>query len=147
MGKLQKAAVLQPERPAPSEKIMTHKIAAGLVCLLVFNLSVGNIFAQNDDKKTAKVKAHVTRLGIGRKARIDVKTYDGTEVVGWVSQRGENDFVVTDDFNDVKTIAYKDVKGFVGKELSTGQKIWIGVGIGFGVAIGLFVLGRLAASE
>src|SRR3954468_17875974 len=110
---------------------MSQKILVGMLCLLLFNLSVASISGQSDDKKAAKAKARITKLGIGRKARIDVKTLDGTEVVGWVSQRNETDFAVNDDFGDVKTIAYKDVKSFVGRDLSTGQKIWIGVGIGF----------------
>jgi hypothetical protein len=123
---------------------MIRKILAGIVCLLILNVSIASVFAQTDDKKADKVKTKITKLGIGRKARIDVKTQDGIEVVGWVSQRNETDFVVTDDFGDAKTIAYKDVKGFVGRDLSTGAKVLIGVGVGFAAALALFWLGTHA---
>jgi hypothetical protein len=121
------------------------KLLALTLAVLVLNLGlVATAHARTDAKKAAKVKEKITKLGIGRKARIDVKTNDGHEVVGWVSDRHEEDFVVTDDFNDVKTIRYEDVNKFVGKNLSTGQKLLIGFGVGFAAALGLIWLGMHA---
>lgn len=112
-----------------------------LLTILVLNLGLVSIAsAQSDAKKTAKVKEKITKLGIGRKARIDVKTNDSHEFVGWVSDRHEDDFVLTDDFNEVHTVRYDEVKKFVGKNLTTGQSIAIGVGIGVGALILLVLL-------
>src|SRR4051794_19659434 len=118
------------------------KLLALTLAILVLNLGlVGTAQAGTDAKKTAKVKEKITKLGIGRKARIDVKTNDGHEVVGWVSDRHDEDFVVTDDLNEVKTIRYEDVNKIVGKNLSTGQKILIGFGVGFAAALALIWIG------
>jgi hypothetical protein len=82
------------------------------------------------------VKLGVEKVGSGRDTRVEVKLRDKTRLKGYVSEIGENDFVVT----DVKTgasnkVAYADVKQIKGNNLSTGAKIAIGIGIGVGLTI------------
>src|SRR4051812_19141149 len=115
------------------------------LAILVLNLGLAaTASAQTDNKKAEKAKQKIAKLNIGRKSRLDVKTQDGHEIVGWLSDRHEDDFVVTDDFNDVKTIRYSEVDKFVGKDLSTGTKVWIGVGVGFAFALNLIWIGQHA---
>jgi len=119
------------------KKLLTLTLA---VLTLNLGLAAGAA-AQTDIKKAAKAKEKIAKLSIGRKSRLDVKTNDGHEIVGWLSDRHDDDFVITDDFNEVKTIRYTDVKNFVGKDLSTGAKVWIGIGVGFALALLLIWIG------
>jgi hypothetical protein len=84
-----------------------------------------------DTRRIAKVKAQVAKRGTGEKARITVKLRDKKEVKGYVSQAGEDDFVVADAKTGAKTtIAYRDIAQVKGKGFPLAAKIGIGVGIG-----------------
>jgi hypothetical protein len=118
------------------KKLLTMMIA----CLVVSAVSARPIAASSRAEKEArfagKVKLGVEKLGSGRDTRVEVKLRDKTRLKGYVSEIGNNEFVVT----DVKTgasnkIAYADVKQVKGNNLSTGAKIAIGIGIGVGLTI------------
>jgi hypothetical protein len=103
-------------------------------------------YASSQEKKAlehaAKVKAAVAKLGTGPNARIAIKLRDKTTVAGYVSQVGEESFVVTDlKTSATTTVPYLNVEQARGKGLSTGAKIAIGAGIGVGAffLIGLIV--------
>jgi len=87
------------------------------------------------DKKAAKIKAKVTKLGTGEKVKIRVKLYSGTAHQGYLSQTTDDSFVVVDKVGNPNTIKFTDVDSIGGNNLSTGAKIWIGVGIGAGAAV------------
>ena len=109
---------------------------AMLVALSVSLLHVGaqSAFAgsQRDDPgQTAKVKAQVAKRGVGEKARIKVELRDKKEVKGYVSQAGDDAFVVADAKTGASTtVSYRDVAEVKGKGLPLAAKIGIGVGIG-----------------
>ena len=107
-----------------------------LFALAVSLLHVGDrpVFAESqrdDPGQLAKVKAQVAKRGTGEKARITVELRDHKEVKGYVSQAGEDNFVVTDQKTGTKTtIPYRDVAQVKGKGLPLAAKIGIGGGVG-----------------
>jgi hypothetical protein len=118
------------------KKLLTIMIA----CLVVSAISVRPIAASSRAEKEArfagKVKLGVEKVGSGRDTRVEVKLRDKTRLKGYISEIGNNEFVVT----DIKTgasnkVAYADVKQIKGNNLSTGAKIAIGIGIGLGLTI------------
>jgi len=93
--------------------------------------------AEKDARPTAIIKADVAAFGIGREARVSVKLKQGKKLKGYVSQVGEDSFVITDSRTGSTTsIAYGDVAEIKrNKGLSTGKAILIGVGATFGVLL------------
>lgn len=82
-------------------------------------------------------KADVAAFGIGREARVSVKLRQGKKLKGYISQAGEDSFVITDSkTGSTNSIAYGDVAEIKrNKGLSTGKAILIGVGATFGVLL------------
>ena len=90
---------------------------------------------ENLAQHTQQVKAVISKLGVGKDARVDLRLRDKTEVKGYVYQVGDDDFVVRNSKTGADTtVAYRDVIEAKGKGLSKGAKIAIGVGIGVAVA-------------
>ena len=102
--------------------------------LLMTPMSV-NGQGEKDTRLTAIAKADVAAVGIGREARVSVKLRQGKKLKGYISQAGEDSFVVTDSKTGSATsIAYADVAEVQRqKGLSTGKAILIGVGATLGV--------------
>ena len=112
---------------------MFRKCLLLLLAVFLLYVVVDPVFAdsQRDEPRLAKVKAQVAKRGVGEKARIKLELRDKKEVKGYVSQAGEDDFVVADAKTGAKsTIAYRDVAQIKGKGLPLAAKIGIGVGIG-----------------
>jgi hypothetical protein len=117
-----------------------------LVGLLV-NL-VGLQFARassKEDKQAQaieKVKKGVARLGVGEKARVQVKLNDNTKLKGYIREAGPDSFVVVNSKTGVTTkVDYSQVQEVKGHDMSTGAKIAIVAGIaGAAVFVLLFVL-------
>ena len=117
-----------------------------LACLLVQMLSVQPATAKSKEEKqvqlTQKVKTEISKLGVGRDARVEVKLQDKTKLAGYISEAKDESFIITDPkTSGTTTVAYADVTQIKGHNLSTGAKIAIGVGIG--VAIVVIVLAIL----
>ena len=71
-----------------------------------------------------KIKAKIARLGVGKKARAQIKLQTGEKIKGYVRSAGENDFVLTDKKSGkTTTIAYSDVDEVKKPGLSQGTKI------------------------
>nr|MBA3320024.1 hypothetical protein [Pyrinomonadaceae bacterium] len=82
-----------------------------------------------------EIKARVIKRGTGERARVNVKLMDGTKLKGYISEAGEESFVLTDAKTKQTTkLAYTEVKEVKGRGLSRAAKIGIGVGIGVGAA-------------
>jgi len=80
----------------------------------------------------ADVRARVARLGVGEKARVEVRLSDGTKLKGFVSRAGEQSFAVTSkDTGFAREVAYADVadvrKRGGGPSGTTKALIWGGV--------------------
>ena len=95
-----------------------------------------------------EVKIKVAKLGTGSKAKATVWLTNGTKVKGYISQAGENDFVMRDRKTDVPTtVRYADVTKF---ERNNGHSTakWVGLGVGVGAgAFLLIVLASIAALD
>ncbi len=105
------------------------------VCVLTMLVSVQPAFALSTVKKDAQtpeqLKQRIVKFGVGEKARVTIKLKSGAKLKGYIYQAGEVDFIVRDMKTDSPTtVAYSDVEQIKGKNLSTGAKIAIGVGIG-----------------
>lgn len=123
---------------------MSKKILLLALTISLLHVGARPVFAASQDEKEtrriAKVKSEVAKRGVGEKARIKVKLRDKTELKGYVSRAGEDDFLLIAEKTSIKTpIAYRDVEQVKGKGLSTGAKIGIGVGI-FVLVIGVVIL-------
>ena len=122
-------------------------IKTGLTLLLIFSfftLQTSIIFAQTNqtkaEKKTAKVKEKIKKLGLGERVKVKVKLYNDNTYEGYVNDASEDNFVVVDKNGTSNSIKYSDVDSVGGKNLSTGTKIAIGAGVGVGIGILLAIL-------
>ena len=106
-----------------------------------------NLSAQTkQEKKAVKVEAKLKKLGTGEKAKVKVKLYNATTYQGYLSEANDEDFVVVDKGGNPNRLRYSDVDKIGGKNLSTGAKIAIGVGIGVGATI-LTILAIIASLD
>ena len=94
----------------------------------------GHVFArlQKDDASTVeKIKTKITRLGVGEKARAQIKLRNGQKIKGYVSNASEDNFSLTDrKSGQTTTIAYADVVDVKKPGMTKRTKIIIGVTIG-----------------
>ena len=89
-------------------------------------------------KGVIKIKTQVQQRGTGEKATVKIALRDKTEVKGYISQIDADSFQVTDKkTGKVSTVSYDSVDRVRGGGLSRGAKIAIWIGVGAGVAIGL----------
>ena len=73
----------------------------------------------------SKVKAGVAQLGTGKFAVVRVVLYDKTKYHGYITEIGEDSFVVADAKTGATApIAYPEVKGVKGSNFSTGAEVW-----------------------
>jgi len=105
-----------------------------LVGFLLNVTGVSSAHAGSKEEKEAsfaeKVKEGISKLGTGAEARIEVKLRDKTKLKGYVSEAGEDSFVIVDEKTGAtSTVTYPQVKQVKGNNLSKGAKIAIGVGV------------------
>ncbi|MBK9314133.1 MAG: hypothetical protein IPM55_07800 [Acidobacteria bacterium] len=124
-----------------------------LIGVLILSMSAAPMTpGKSKEEKAAefagKVKAGITRLGVGPDARVEVKLRDRTKLKGYVSQIGDESFVVADAKTGVTTeVQYPDVAKVKGNNLSTGATIAIAVGLAVGATILVLYLIHLAATD
>lgn len=122
-----------------------------VVGLVLGAISVRPVAASSNAEKevrfAGKVKTGIEKVGSGRDTRVEIKLRDKTRLKGYVSEIGDNEFVVTDAKTGASNkVAYANVAQIKGNNLSTGAKIAIGIGIGAGITI-LVVLLIIANSD
>src|SRR5262249_53500231 len=92
--------------------------------------------AEKEAQRVAKIKPALQKLGVGEKARVNVKLKDDTKLEGDVSEAGEESFAVTNpETGATTTLTYPQVGQVKGHNLSTGAKIGIGVGVAIAIAV------------
>lgn len=114
-----------------------------LCCLLLAAANSSFVSAQtnpgNNASSIAKIKAEVAKRGIYERQLVVVKKLDGTKLKGYISQKGDDSFTLTDSKTDQTTvIAYSDVAQV--KKATSGDKIALII-IGGAAAVGAIVLG------
>jgi hypothetical protein len=66
--------------------------------------------AAGDAQTVAQVRAKVAHIGVGEKARVEVKLRDNTKLKGYVSAAGADSFTIADAKTGTQqTVAYADV--------------------------------------
>ncbi len=85
--------------------------------------------AEKEARFVEKVKESVRTLGTGEEARVEVGLRGKTKLKGYISEAGENSFVVVDASGVSHTVAYPQVQKVKGNNLSTGARIAIGVAV------------------
>ena len=115
------------------------KSVSWLLSALLLLAPASQIFAacQKQAKQTPveKIKIQVARVGVGEKARATITTKDGAKIKGYVSQAGDDDFVMRDrKTSSPTTMRYADV---VKVERNQGHSIAkiVLISIGAGTAI------------
>jgi len=105
-----------------------------MVCVLSFALA--NLFylptaiatpgSNKEKRQVEKLKAGLRRLGTGPDARIKVKLKDKTEISGYISESGDESFVVVDSATGKSnTVAYPQVAQAKGNNLTSKEKLAI----------------------
>ena len=105
--------------------------------LVGFLLSVAGVSrayaGSREEKETrfaGKVKEGISKLGTGPDARIEVKLRDKTKLKGYVSEAGDDSFIIVDEkTNATSRVTYSQVKQVKGNNLSTAAEIALGIGI------------------
>jgi len=93
------------------------------------------------EKRTIKVKSSILKLGSGTDARTEIKLLDNRKVAGFIKEANDTQFVIENPKTGIaETLLYSQVKSVKGKNMSTGVKILIGVGIVVGVFLFISVL-------
>ena len=117
------------------ERKMIKKVLS--LVLVGFLLTVAGVrpaYAGSKEEKqirfAEKVKEGIGKLGTGAEARIEVKLRDKTKLKGYVSEAGEDSFVIVDEKTSAaSTVTYAQVKQVKGNNLSTAAEIALGIGV------------------
>ncbi len=126
---------------------MINRAAATIVvCLLAFTMIfqqsvLANSNSEKDASLAQKVKSGIVRLGVGQSSRVSLTLRDKTKVAGYISEIGDDSFIVANlESGGRTTVAYPDVVQVKGNNLSTRTKVIIGVAIAVGIAITLYIV-------
>lgn len=98
------------------------------------------VFAKAGGDSAEEVRTKVARLGVGEKARVEVRLRDGWKLEGYVRRAGAQTFDVTEDESGVTIeVAYADVaqirKRGGGASGTTKALIWGGAAAGAAVVL------------
>lgn len=115
------------------------------ISLLISSVGLRTAQAGSKEEKEArhaeKVKTNVAKLGVGESAVVEVTLRDKSKVKGYISRADSEAFTVANPkTSDATTIVYPNVKSIKGKNLSTGAKIAIGVGIAAAVIFAIWYI-------
>lgn len=124
---------------------MKKLLSLVLVALLTV-ISVQQTFAETKEEKfTGKVKTEIAKLGTGTDAAIKIKLKDGTKIKGYVTEVGENQFVVMNSkTGQAVSVPYSQVDQAKGNNLSTGAKIALYAALAVGLIV---IVGLIAGSQ
>ena len=113
-----------------------------LLLLLAVCQTAGAQQTGNQATSVEQIKISVTKLGVGEKARGTVTLNSGAKIMGYVSQAGDEDFVIRDrKTNAATTIRYADVaKVQADKGHSKAKHLGIGIGIGVGAFLAVLLI-------
>jgi hypothetical protein len=128
-------------------------IASVLVAALALNTTVAALESDTPSQlsqplsaniaQAARVKAEVTKRGVGNQSYVRVRLHDGTELKGYISKVDDSSFELADlKSGKLTTISYEEVSKVKRQGLSKPVKILIVGGL---VAGAMIVLGVAAA--
>ena len=114
---------------------MLKKVVALVVIGFLLHVSgVSCAYAGSKEEKeirfAEKVKEGISKLGTGPEARVEVKLQDKRKLKGYISEAGEDSFVLVDEKTRTTSIVtYSQVQQVKGNNLSKAAKVAIGVGV------------------
>jgi hypothetical protein len=112
------------------KKVLSLVLVGFLLSVAGLRLAYAGPNKEKETRFAEKVKAGISKLGTGAEARIEVKLRDKTKLKGYVSEAGEDSFVIVDEKTGAtSTVTYVQVKQVKGNNLSTAAEIAIGVGV------------------
>ena len=124
-------------------KLLSLALAIFLISTIVSAPAVAQSRAGADSHQTDKIKAKVTRLGTGKRARVEVKLKDSTKLKGYVGQIAEDHFTVVDPkHGSVTTITYEQVEKIKDTNHDWVTAALLGAGVIGGVLIVVVLSGR-----
>ncbi len=132
---------------------MFRKIVSLMLAVLLFTTANVNIaYARSNEEKdarlAAKVKEGVSKLGVGKEAQVEVKLRNKTKLKGYISEAGEDSFVVINaKTGESSTVIYPWVRQIKGNNRSLGIQIAIGVAITAAILVAAYILLTLAFRE
>ena len=123
------------------------RIVSSLLAVLLLLTPVAQAFGagQQKDKQgptVEQVKIQIAKLGTGDKAKATITTKDGAKIKGYVSQAGDDDFVMRDRKTGApSTVRYADVaKVDRNRGHSIAKIVLIAVGAGTAIVLGSIFL-------
>ena len=126
---------------------MSRKLTAYVIAVLLTlpmaqtQTLAASLGPEKEASLAEKVKAGVARLGVGPEAKVKVKLKDKTKLSGYVSEVGDEYFVVTDpQTGRASTVSYPDVTQVQGNNLTTKVKIVIAASVIVAVIIVLYLI-------
>ncbi len=115
-------------------------VLSGLLLLAPVAQAFGAGQTANKQTPIEKIKIQVAKAGVGEKAKATITTKDGAKIKGYVSQAGDDDFVMRDrKTNAPTTIRYADVAKVECNQGHSNLKIVL-ISIGAGTAIVLVAI-------
>lgn len=122
---------------------MKKYIALTLIALLLHTAGTLPVRAKSNAERAVKAKASIRKFGTGENAKVKIQLADGSKLEGYISEAGEDGFVLTNaKTNTSTTISYPQVGQVKRNNLSKGAWITIGVVAAVGVIVGLTLLTR-----
>ena len=127
-------------------------LSLALVVLLINLVGVSPVYAGSKEEKQARfaerVKMGILKLGTGTDARVEVKLRDKTKLKGYISEAGEDSFIVVDAKMGVATtVAYPQVKQVKGHNLSTGGRIALSVGLAIALLLAVALVAGAVSND
>ena len=123
------------------KRIRSLIVAIAISLAMVSGQSAATIPSEKEIQSGEKVKAALLQLGTGQASVVNVTLRDKTKITGYLSNIGDNSFVVRDLRSDKDTtVAYPDVAQVKANNLSTRTKVIITAAIIAGVAITLYIV-------
>jgi len=116
-------------------KLLSLGLAALLMQAAFARPALAGMKAEEEARFAGRIKAGVAKLGTGPQARIEVKLRDKTKLKGFVGEATADYFTIVDEAGTANRVAYSQVSGVKGHNLSEGVRIAIVVGIVAAVVI------------
>jgi hypothetical protein len=96
----------------------------------------------NGARKTARLRADVSKRVASRNTRVNIKLLSGAELKGHIEHADDKGFTFTEDKTGKNwSIAYSEVNNVKGRGLGTGAKIGIIAAVTVGLLVTVVVLG------
>ena len=112
------------------KRVLSVALVVFLVGVAGGRLAYAGSKAEKETRLAEKVKHGIRKLGTGVEARVQLKLKDKTKLKGYVSEVGEDSFVVVDEkTNATSTVPYVQVQQVKGNNHSTAVEIAICAGL------------------